>query len=494
MATEEAAPVIVIGSGLGGALLALALGQRGIPCEVYELREDLRDNPTLSAGKSINLALSTRGLTALASVGVDGPVRAMCTPMVGRMLHDRDGKTRIQYYSADHKHHIDSVSRGGINCLLMDEAEKHPMVKFYYEHKCERVDLQNMEVHFQTKDGAKITRKAQTIFGADGFHSRVREAMMRVPRFDFSIKHLHVGYKELEFPAADSPERAVEDGKYRFKKNFLHIWPRGPFMVIALANLDGSFTVTCFFPHDGANGFDVLDKAADQAIMDFFSSEFPDAVPELPNLLRDFRANKTSPLATIKCGPWVVGGKAALLGDAAHAVVPFFGQGMNASFEDVHVLMQIFDQVQGGDRTAAVDWESIFRQYASSRKPNGDAIGDMAVENFYEMASKTADQSFLARKHVEHWLGLNFEGRYASRYELVSFSNIPYARAYEIGRVNLRICEELLAGVDTSKINSEDDVEKYCNKARAQELIDTMLPPNIFSDFSAPIPGDLARL
>lgn len=267
--------MIVIGSGLGGALLALALGQRGIPCEVYELREDLRDNPTLSAGKSINLALSTRGLTALASVGVDGPVRAMCTPMVGRMLHDRDGKTRIQYYSADHKHHIDSVSRGGINCLLMDEAEKHPMVKFYYEHKCERVDLQNMEVHFQTKDGAKITRKAQTIFGADGFHSRVREAMMRVPRFDFSIKHLHVGYKELEFPAADSPERAVEDGKYRFKKNFLHIWPRGPFMVIALANLDGSFTVTCFFPHDGANGFDVLDKAADQAIMDFFFLRIP---------------------------------------------------------------------------------------------------------------------------------------------------------------------------------------------------------------------------
>jgi kynurenine 3-monooxygenase len=531
-------PVIVVGAGLAGALLAAHMGRRGIPCVVYELREDLRRNPELSAGKSINLALSTRGKKALSAIGLEDEVcianiaqllfgrlfvlvcsprlthqrrhavvfflptlvfsfftreqiQSMCIPMYGRMLHDRESNTKVQYYSADKKHSIDSISRGGINCLLMDEAEKFPCVKFYFEHKCLGIDLDKVEATFRRPDGETITVAGQVIFGTDGLHSAVRAAMQRTPRFDFSIKHLQVGYKELEFTAAAKPEEAAEDGKFRVAKNYLHIWPRGPFMMIALPNMDGSFTVTCFFPHDGENGFEELDSASDDAIRDFFAREFPDGLPHLTNLLKDFRANKTSPLGTVKCEPWAVRGAAAVFGDAAHAVVPFFGQGMNASFEDVDVMMSILSEKRssGDSQGAVVDWEPILREYATVRKANGDAIGDMAVENFNEMASKTADQAFLAGKHVEHWLENTFPGQYCSRYELVSFSNIPYSRAYQIGTVNRLILADLLDGLDTDAITSEDEAAKYIDRAKAAKLIETMLPKNILEDFDAPIPG-----
>lgn len=372
--------VIIIGAGLSGSLLAIYLAKRGIEVEIYESRGDMRTAET-AAGRSINLALSNRGIAALREIGLDEYMLAEAVPMHGRMIHALDGQTKLLPYSGRPGEYINSVSRAGLNVALMNEAEKYAGVKFYFNWRCVDIDYETHEVFL----GNSITQEVKdvtgdTVIATDGAGSAIRNSMFhKVPRFDFSQKWLAHGYKELHIP----PD---EGGDFQMEKNALHIWARRAFMMIALPNFDGSFTCTLFLAHAGENSFEQLRN--EQSVIEFFKTNFADAIPLMPALTEDFSKNPVGNLGTIKCFPWNVGGKSLLLGDAAHAVVPFYGQGMNASFEDCRVLNQLIER-------HGTNWETVFNEFTRSRKENTDAIAQMAEENFYEMRDAVADPSTL---------------------------------------------------------------------------------------------------
>ncbi|PRP76542.1 2-polyprenyl-6-methoxyphenol hydroxylase-like oxidoreductase [Planoprotostelium fungivorum] len=415
-------PVIVLGAGLCGSLLTCYLANQGLHVEVYERRADMRNDTNAAVGRSINLALSARGIEALSKVGFREEVMSMAIPMKGRTMHSTDGKLTFQPYSKDGESYINSISRGDLNCRLMTLSEKNPNVKYFFEHKVVNIDLKNEQVTVQLPSGETKVVKGQTIIATDGAYSVARGTMMHMSRYNYSQEYLPTGYKELHIPPGPNGEHLID-------KNSLHIWPRGHLMMIALPNQDGSFTVTCFFPFDGADGFDVLDRADDATLTQFFEEKFPDVVPLIPSLTHDFRNNPTSSLVTIKCWPWSVNGNICLLGDASHAIVPFFGQGMNAAFEDCLVFDRIKREEKG-------DWGQVFKKFQEERKRNTDAIAQMAEENHYEMRDKVGDHTFLWRKKVERLLGNKFPERFLSRYELVSFSLMPYKDALDRGAIN----------------------------------------------------------
>jgi len=448
-------PVILLGAGLAGSLLACYLAKHGLHVEVYERRTDMRKDTESSVGRSINLALSKRGIEALARVGFKEEVMKMAIPMKGRTMHSVDGNLTFQPYSKDEKSYINSISRGDLNCRLMTLSEQNPNVKYFFEHKVTHLDLHNETVTVEDiKTGHTKTVKGQTILATDGAFSIARGLMMKTPRFNFSQEYLPTGYKELHIPPGP-------DGKHQIDTHSLHIWPRGHLMMIALPNQDGSFTVTCFFPFDGPDGFDVLDKYDDEKILGFFKEKFPDIVPLCPTLIQDFRHNPTSSLVTIKCFPWSIGGKVCLLGDSSHAIVPFFGQGMNAAFEDCLVFEEIYL------KNISQGWPAVFAEFQKDRKPNTDAIAQMAEENHYEMRDKVGDKTFLWKKKVERVLGNKYPDRFLSRYELVSFSRMPYKDTLERGAANDRVISELIEGVEQDNIEGIDMdkaaklVEKY---------------------------------
>lgn len=413
--------VIIIGAGLCGTLLALRLAQRGYRVDMYERRSDMRKK-TISAGRSINLALSDRGLKGLSLAGIKDDILPLVIPMHGRMIHAVDGNENLVRYSGRDGEWINSVSRGGLNMVLLDKAEATGLVRVHFEVGCEGADLENGTVTLKELIGGRTyTASASAIFGTDGANSAIRNAMLADSarhRFDFSINYLPTAYKELEIPPG--PE-----GAFRLEKNALHIWPGDGFMMIALPNLDGSFTVTLFLPHTGEISFEKL--RTDSDITSFFLKYFPSATPHMPDLVNDFRANPTSALGTVKCYPWSVHGKFLLMGDAAHAVVPFYGQGMNASFEDVFVLDELIDKHRG-------DWPSIFAEYQQTRKQDADAIADLAVENELEMRSATADPVFLLKRKIELRLEQSHRD-YFSKYSMVTFrEDLPYSYAMKRGR------------------------------------------------------------
>lgn len=440
--------VTIIGAGLAGSLLAIYLAKRGIEVDVYEARGDMRLEEVV-AGRSINLALSDRGIAALREVSMDEYMLAEAVPMTGRMVHSIAGEQKLLPYSGREGEYINSVSRAGLNIALINEAARYGSVTLHFDQRCVYFDCSSGEATFS--NGAKV--KSDTVIATDGAGSAVRNAMLHggVERFDFSQVWLEHGYKELHIPAGTA-------GGFLMEKNALHIWPRYKFMMIALPNFDGSFTCTLFLAHRSeppalagdqprgavdpcayAGGSDFASLNTKDAVVEFFECEFPDAVPLMPTLTEDFFSNPTGSLGTIKCFPWNVDGKALLLGDSAHAVVPFYGQGMNCAFEDVRVLDQLIAK-------HGTDWETTFEEFGELRKKNTDAIADMAEENFYEMRDAVADPVFVKKRQLETKLEQTFPD-YFSKYSMVTFrEDLPYSVAKERGnaqdRLLMQVCAE----------------------------------------------------
>ncbi|CAM1349449.1 FAD-dependent oxidoreductase [Tenacibaculum crassostreae] len=440
--------ILIIGAGLCGSLLALRLAQRGYKVSVYESRPDLRITD-ISAGRSINLALSDRGFKALRLAGVEKKAREICIPMYGRLIHDIEGNTFASNYSGRADEYINSISRGDLNGILLTEAEKHENVTIHFNAKCTSVDIENTIAHFKsytTKEEFSVD--ADIIFGTDGAGSVLRKSYYLEKKFLFSYSqnYLTHGYKELEIPAD-------KNGKHQISKDHLHIWPRGKYMLIALPNLDGSFTVTLFLGHEeGEYNFKELDS--EEKIKNFFQKQFPDALEFIPNIAEEFANNPTGALGTVKCSPWYYKGNTLLMGDAAHAVVPFYGQGMNASFEDVTVLDEVLNEHEG-------DWSVVFKAYQERRKQNADAIGDLAVENYYEMRDHVANPIFKEKRKLEMALEEKFPNDYFSKYSMVTFNeNIGYHEAMTKGRAQDKALLNMVAHHDLDAISDLNEVLK----------------------------------
>lgn len=405
--------VTLVGAGPVGALMANYLAVAGYRVEIWEKREDIREAEVV-VGRSINLALSARGLDGLAGVGLADAVLKEAVPMRGRMMHSVDGALTFQPYDKDPARAINSVSRGGLNVMLLHAAAKHPNVSLRFHERCVDVDFISGAVTFEnTQTGARSVARNDFVLGADGAWSALRAAMQKLDRFEYSQQWLGHGYKELHIPPAAG-------GGFQMEKNALHIWPRRSHMMIALPNADGSFTVTCFWAFEGPDSFGNLKTAAD--VRDYFGRVFPDAVPLMPNLAADYLRGKPGSMVTVRCAPWHVGSRVALLGDAAHAVVPFYGQGMNAGFEDCRVLFECLE-------AAGHDREVAFREYDRRRKENTDTLARLAVDNFIEMRDKVSDPAFLRKKRREKLLHKLLPNWYTPLYSMISFSTIPYAEA-----------------------------------------------------------------
>ena len=425
--------VLIIGAGLCGSLLALRLAQRGFKVEVYESRPDLRTTD-ISAGRSINLALSDRGLKALRLCGMEEKARGICIPMFGRLMHDTDGNTFSSNYSGRENEFINSISRGDLNALLLNEAEKNENVNIHFNKKCTNVDIENTIAYFKDYiNKEEFSVNATVIFGGDGAGSSLRKSYVSERKFLFSYSqdYLNHGYKELEIPADTN-------GNHQISKEHLHIWPRGDFMLIALPNMDGSFTVTLFLSYDEGE-FNFENLTSEEKITQFFEKEFPDALALIPNIKEEFINNPTGPLGTIKCSPWSYQDKTLLIGDSSHAIVPFYGQGMNASFEDVFVLDEILNQDLG-------NWKSVFKAYQKARKLDTDAIADLAIDNFHEMKDHVANPLFKEKRKIEMDLEKTFPTQYSSKYSLVTFNeNIGYNEAMKRGRAQDKALLNMIA-------------------------------------------------
>jgi len=450
---EKQQNILIIGAGLCGSLLALRMGQRGYNVNVYEMRPDLRKTD-ISAGRSINLAFSDRGNKGMKLVGLEEKVKELCIPMNGRMLHDREGNTFLSNYSGRDQEYINSISREGLNAMLLDEAEKHENVKIHFNKKCLSVDFENTTAHFQDYTSKKeFIEDADCIIATDGAGSALRRSyyLERKFLFSFSQEYLTHGYKELTI-------LPTESGDYKTYKNALHIWPRGDFMVIALPNLDGSFTVTLFLSYeDGEYNFNNL--TTPEIVTEFFQKEFPDALALMPNLVDDFFENPTAPLGTVKCSPWHYKGNTLLMGDSAHAIVPFYGQGMNASFEDVVEFDTVLDKHEG-------DWETIFSEYEKTRKKDTDAIADLAIDNFHEMKDHVGQAIFQEKRKIEMALEREFPNAYLSKYSLVTFNeHIGYRDAMLRGRAQDKAILNMLSdGI----ISIDDDIKEILDKVKTE--------------------------
>ncbi len=420
------AKFVLIGSGLAGGLLAAYLSRRGYDVDLYERRADPREG-NIVGGRSINLAVSTRGIHALEQIGIADEVLKHAIPMRGRMIHPAGaGRAPIfTPYDVDPKNCINSIGRAALNTTVIEAAQRYPNVRVHFNHRCTDVDLDSATAHLVDSSVAAgvspansenqiVKARGDAVIGVDGAFSAVRQSMqLKIDNFEYDESYLAHGYKELTIPPGP-------DGSWRMEKNALHIWPRKSFMMIALPNPDGSFTCTLFWEFEGPRSF--ATTKTDEDVRRFFDDEFPDAVPLMPTLLQDFKDNPTGSLVTIRCAPWYYRDKVALVGDAAHAVVPFYGQGMNAAFEDCVVLDECLEKFPS-DRARA------FAEYFVRRKENADALADLAVENFIEMRDKTASKTFRAKKKLDHLLEAALPGFYLPLYTMVTFTRIPYAEA-----------------------------------------------------------------
>jgi kynurenine 3-monooxygenase len=437
-----AAKFVLIGSGLAGGLLAAYLGRRGYEVDLYERRADPREG-NMVGGRSINLALSTRGIHALEQIGIANEVLKHAIPMRGRMIHPaKAGQAPIfTPYDVDPNKHINSIGRAALNTTVIEAAQLYPNVRVHFNHKCTEVDIDSataqlvdssVEAGVSPASAQTISASGDAVIGVDGAFSAVRQSMqLKIDNFEYDESYLAHGYKELTIPPGP-------DGSWRMEKNALHIWPRKSFMMIALPNPDGSFTCTLFWEFEGPRSF--ATTKTDDDIRRFFAEEFPDAVPLMPNLLDDFKNNPTGSLVTIRCAPWFYQDKVCLVGDAAHAVVPFYGQGMNAAFEDCVVLDECLAKFPN-------DREHAFGEYFRERKANADALANLALGNFIEMRDKTASRAFRAKKKLDHFLEAALPGIYLPLYTMVTFTRIPYAEAARRARRQDRIVYGCLAGI-----------------------------------------------
>ena len=434
----------MIGAGLTGPLLATYLAQQGYSVEIFERRPDMRKE-SISAGRSINLALSARGNHALKEVGLYDKIKPNTIPMKGRMIHDLNGNTHLQPYGQKENEVIFSVSRAHLNMELMTLAEETGNVTIRFNHQLLSADLEQNKLLFQLSDSLeKIEWSFNRVIGCDGSASILRKSIVEKADIQYVKKPLGHGYKELTIPP-------MKSGKFQIEPNALHIWPRGNHMLIALPNNDCSFTCTLFFPMIGKTSFETVKTEKD--IFDLFQSQFPDAIKLIPNLVEDFQKNPTGDLASVYCKPWHLGDKALLIGDAAHAVAPFFGQGMNASFQDCSTLAKLMDQNEN-------DWNTIFNAFSSTQVENGHAIADMALENYLEMRDHVNDPEYKKRRNMELKLERMFPGQFIPRYSMVSFHQIPYAEVYQRGEKQFKIISDVLKADPSGQSIDKAMVEK----------------------------------
>jgi kynurenine 3-monooxygenase len=386
----------------------------------------------ISAGRSINLALSTRGIHALQQAGLWERMRSIIIPMKGRMMHSLAGELTFQPYGKNEAEVINSISRAELNIALINAAEKQGAT-IHSNQRCTGYDLKTGAMRVRDEEtGEDTTRETGVVIGCDGSVSSIRAEMLKLSRFNFSQQYLDYGYKELTIPAG-------ADGKHLLETHALHIWPRGNHMLIALPNIDGTFACILFLPFEGADGFAGLTTRAQ--VIQFFESRFPDAAPLMPQVAENYFANPTGAMVTIKCSPWHVEGRALLLGDAVHAIVPFFGQGINCGFEDCTCLVELLDR-------HGADWQRVFAEFEKERKVNTDAIADLAVENFTEMRDRVADSRFLFRKKVELALEAKYPQLFVPKYAMVTFHRIPYSVAQARGVVQDRMLAELCESIE----------------------------------------------
>ncbi len=440
--TSKAKNVTLVGAGLVGSLLSTYLTKHGYKVTAYERRPDMRKE-TISAGRSINLALSDRGWRGLAGAGLVDEVKKVAIPMTGRMIHSIDGKTNYQPYAKEGQA-IYSVSRGGLNCVLMDQAEQNGTV-IHYNERCINVDLEtNTAIFENVLTGEKKSVTSDLIISSDGAYSAGRLNLMLTDRYNYSQHYLEHGYKELLIPAGGNGSHVIE-------KNVLHIWPRGGYMLIALPNMDGSFTCTLFFPFKGNPSFEMLDSK--EKMIAFFNEVFPDAVPLMPTLEQDFFGNPTGSLMTVQCFPWTWKNKMMMIGDAAHAIVPFYGQGMNCGFEDCVELNELINKHNH-------DWEKIMPAYQEQRKPNSDAIAELALANFIEMRDLVGHPDFLLRKKIEAAFSDKHPDKWIPLYTMVTFSDLPYSVALSEGKKHDAIMDKIMAIPGIGNKWNDPEIEK----------------------------------
>ncbi|MEP0984606.1 NAD(P)/FAD-dependent oxidoreductase [Ekhidna sp.] len=427
--------ISIVGAGLVGSLIAVILKQKGFDVQVFEKRKDPRKSK-IPEGRSINLALSHRGIRPLTLAGVYDSIEPYLIPMKGRMMHSEDGELTYQPYGKDGQF-INSVSRAQLNQLLIENAEKAG-VEVLFDHKCDDVDFENNTITFQNGD----VIKSDLIIGTDGAFSAIRKKLQVTDRFNFSQHYIEHGYKEL----CIEPKNNI----FRLEPNYLHIWPRGNFMLIALPNNDKTFTCTLFFPFEGSPSFAEL-KTKDQ-VHSFFDTYFKDAADLIPDLTDQFFTNPTSSLVTTKCEPWYRG-RSILLGDAAHAIVPFYGQGMNSGFEDVRLFVELAEEMNW-------KWDEILPKYSSIRKKDADAISELALYNFLEMRDHVGDPHFLRRKKLEGKIQSNYPKEWIPLYSMVTFSDIPYSEALRLGKIQKKVMDEFLER-DVEEINFEEVIARF---------------------------------
>jgi len=431
----------VLGAGLSGALLSTLLAQRGYQVQLFEKRSDPREFG-LEEGRSINLALSYRGWSALDQAGLREEVRDQAIAMRGRMMHDATGQLSFQPYGTEEQA-IYSVSRLGLSQLLVEEAEQAG-AELFFQHRCEEVYLDEGQALIRNlKDQSSTRTQSDLLVGADGAYSTLRMAMQKTPRYNYSQSYIEHGYKELSIPA--------KDGGFALEPHALHIWPRGGYMLIALPNADKSFTCTLFLPYEGKESFAELNIPAD--VSRFFETQFPDALAVMPQLTEEFFQNPTSDLVTIKCYPWSRFGKNVLIGDAAHAIVPFYGQGMNAGFEDCRIFMNLLTECNQ-------DYPQMVQDFQRLRKPDADAVAELALSNFIEMRDLVADREFLERKKIEAELHHRFPDHWVPLYTMVTFTNIRYSEALRIGQQQDRIMRKVMKHYDYASELTDQDYER----------------------------------
>ena len=459
---EKKEKILIVGAGLCGSLLALRMAQRGYQVLVYESRSDLRKSD-ISAGRSINLSLSDRGLKALRMVGVEKKARELCIPMRGRLMHDANSNIFESNYSGREGEHINSISRGSLNSLLLSEAESHPNVKIIFDTKCLEINIKTKIATFESKfSKQQFQVEANVIFGTDGAGSSLRKSYEdQFPEFSVTQNFLTHGYKELEIPSDIN-------GHHMISKDHLHIWPRGDYMLIALPNRDGSFTVTLFLSYsEGEYNFDNL--VSEKKIIEFFKKDFPDTLALIPDILKEFENNPTGKLGTVKCYPWAYKGNTLLLGDSAHAIVPFYGQGMNASFEDVYVLDSVLNQFEG-------NWSIVFSEFQKQRKIDTDAIADLAIDNYFEMRDHVANPLFKEKRIVEMNLEKFFPKQYFSKYSLVTFNeHIGYHEAMTRGRAQDKVLLKMMENSSYSSISESSEERMHQILRKVQEETNKLL-------------------
>ena len=430
MANEK--KIIIVGAGLVGSLLGVLLGKRGYEIELYEQRGDQR-KVDADSGRSINLALSSRGIKAFQDAGIYEKIKPLLIPMRGRMLHQADGSQQFSPYGQREHEVIYSVPRDELNKLMVNEAVVAEPVHVIFDQKCIGVDFENRTVKFENTVDGKISEKQfDLIIGSDGAGSRVRRDLIPAVDGESTSEFLEHDYKELEIPAGP-------DGEYQIEKEALHIWPRGGFMLIALPNLDGSFTVTLFLKKEGDPSFESLKDL--ESVQAFFKEHFSSAIPLMPDLESDYFDNPSGILGTVKCSPWFHSDCGLILGDASHAIVPFHGQGMNSGFEDCSELIRLLDEYDE-------DWATVLPEFSKQRKPNTDAIADMAIENHMTMQKSVIDPKYHLKKEIGFELERRFPETFIPRYSLVMFHNIPYAEAFRRGLIQSEILDQLVEEVE----------------------------------------------